>query len=64
MYILFIFYKLINKIIINQVISYWPSYGSSVGCIGPRLKGQYSRPRTRNWANTFGRGPIQPTEDQ
>ena len=45
MYLYFIyFYRLINKIAINQVISYWPSYGSSVGCIGPR-------PRTRNWAN-------------
>ena len=55
MYLNFIyFYKLINKIVINQVISYWPSYGSSLGCIGPRppASGQYSRPRTRNSANT------------
>ena len=53
MYLYFIhFYKLINKIVINQVISYWPNYGSSVGCIGPRPSDQYSRPRTRNWANT------------
>ena len=37
MYLYFIyFYKLINKIVINQVISYWPSYGSEVCCIGPR----------------------------
>ena len=42
--------KLINKIVINQVITYWPSYGFKVCCIGPR-PGQYSRPRTRNWAN-------------
>ena len=27
--------KLINKIVINQVISYWPSYRSSASCIGP-----------------------------
>ena len=26
---------LINKIVINQVISHWPSYGSSICCIGP-----------------------------
>ena len=37
MYLYFIyFYKLIKKNVINQVISYWPSYGSSVGYIGPR----------------------------
>ena len=30
--------KLINKIVINQVISYWPSYRSSASCIGPRLR--------------------------
>ena len=36
--------KLINKIVINQVISYWRSYGSSICFIG--------RPRTRKWANT------------
>ena len=37
MYLYFIyFYRLINKVVINQVISYWPSDGSSVGCIGPR----------------------------
>ena len=36
--------KLINKIVINQVISYWRCYGSSVCYIG--------RPRTRKWANT------------
>ena len=37
MYLYFIyFYKLINKIVINQLITYWPSYGSSIGCIGPR----------------------------
>ena len=41
------FYKLINKIVINQVISYWPSYRSSVCCIG-------SQPRT----NTADLGPI------
>ena len=48
------FYKLINKIVINQVISHWPSYGSSVDCIDPRpeASGQYSRPRSRNWVNT------------
>ena len=67
MYLYFIlyFFKLINKIVINQVISYWPSYGSSVGCIGPRISalgqysrsrtrkafGQNSRSRTRNWTN-------------
>ena len=28
--------KLINKNLINQVISYWTSYRSSVTCIGPR----------------------------
>ena len=41
--------KLINKIVINQVISFWPSYGSSICCIGPRL-----------WpgANTADLGPI------
>ena len=39
--------KLINKIVINQVISYWPSYRSSAGCLGPRLR----------------LGPIQQTED-
>ena len=40
--------------VINQVISYWPSYGSEVCCIGPRLKavGQYSRSRIRNRAKT------------
>ena len=27
--------KLINKIVINQVISYRHSYGSSICCIGP-----------------------------
>ena len=39
--------------VINQVISYWPNYGSEVCCIGPRPKamGQYSKSRTRNWAN-------------
>ena len=43
--------KLINKIVINQVISYWPSYVSSFCCIGawPSASGQYSRPRTHNW---------------
>ena len=30
--------NLINKIVINQVISYWPSYRSSASCIGPRLR--------------------------
>ena len=39
--------KLINKIVINQVISYWPSYRSSASCIGPRLR----------------LGPIQQTSD-
>ena len=39
--------KLINKIAINQVISYWPSYRSSASCIGPRLR----------------LGPIQQTSD-
>ena len=39
--------KLINKIVINQVISYWPSYRSSASCIGPRRS----------------RGPIQQTSD-
>ena len=40
--------------VINQVISYWPSYRSKVCCTGPRPKaeGQYSWPRTCNWANT------------
>ena len=38
---------LINKIVINQVISYWPSYRSSASCIGPRLR----------------LGPIQQTSD-
>ena len=33
--------------VINQVISYWPSYRSEVCCIGPRRS----------------RGPIQLTED-
>ena len=33
--------------VINQVISYWPSYRSEVCCIGPRRS----------------RGPIQQTED-
>ena len=41
------FYKLINKIVNNQVNSYWPSYRSSVCCIGPR-------PRT----NTADLGPV------
>ena len=39
--------KLINKIVINQVISYWPSYRSSASCIDPRLR----------------LGPIQQTSD-
>ena len=39
--------KLINKIVINQVISYWPSYRSSASCIGPRRS----------------LGPIQQTSD-
>ena len=26
--------RLINKIVINQVISYWPSYRSEVCCVG------------------------------
>ena len=39
--------KIINKIVINQVISYWPSYRSSASCIGPRLR----------------LGPIQQTSD-
>ena len=39
--------KLINKIVINQVISYWPSYRSSASYIGPRLR----------------LGPIQQTSD-
>ena len=43
----FFFYKLINKIVINQVISYWSSYRSWVCCIGPR-------PRT----NTAYLGPV------
>ena len=40
----------------NQVISYWPSYGSSICCTGPRpsASGQYSRPRT----NTADLGPV------
>ena len=57
MYLNFIyFYKLINKIVINQVISYWPSYGSSVGCIGPRsaVLALGLRPR----ANTVDLGPV------
>ena len=29
------FGQLINKNLINQVISYWTSYRSSVSCIGP-----------------------------
>ena len=36
MYLYFIYFYKFNKIVINQVISYWPNYGSSVGCIGPR----------------------------
>ena len=38
----------ISTFLVNQVISYWPSYGSEVCCIGPRPKavGQYSRSRT------------------
>ena len=46
--------KLITNIVINQVISYCPSYGSSVCFIGPRpsASGQYSRPQTCNWAST------------
>ena len=48
MYLYFIhFYKLINKIVINQVISYWPSYVSLDGCIGPQ-------PR----ASTADLGPV------
>ena len=39
--------KLINKIVINLVIWYWPSYRSSASCIGPRLR----------------LGPIQQTSD-
>ena len=41
--------------VINQVMSYWPSYGSSFCCIGPRPKAvsQYSRTRTRDWASTI-----------
>ena len=39
--------KLINKIVINQVISYWPSYRSSASCICTRLR----------------LGPIQQTSD-
>ena len=39
--------NLINKIVIYQVISYWPSYRSSASCIGPRLR----------------LGPIQQTSD-
>ena len=35
--------------VINQVISYWPSYRSEVCCIGPEAK-----PR----ANTADRGPV------
>ena len=31
----------------NKVISYWPSYRSSVSCIGPRP-----------WVNTADRGPV------
>ena len=48
MYLYFIyFYKLINKIVINQVISYWPSFRSSVDCIGLRPRG-----------NTADLGPV------
>ena len=34
--------------VIYQVISYWPSYGSAVCCIGrrPKAMDQYSRSRT------------------
>ena len=47
--------KLINKIVIYRVISYWLRYGSKVCCIGPRPKavGQYSRSRTRSCSNNF-----------
>ena len=40
----------------NEVISYWPSYGSSICCTGPRpsASGQYSRPRT----NTADLRPV------
>ena len=54
MYLYFIYlYKLIDKIVMNQVISYWRSYGSSVCCIGP----------IQQSLEAEGRGPIQPTED-
>ena len=41
------FWQLINKNLINQVISYWTSYRSSVSCIGPRP-----------WSNTANLGPV------
>ena len=34
----------INKIVINQVISYWPSYRSSASCIGPADLGPVTGP--------------------
>ena len=49
----FVHYLKLYYNIINQVILYWPSYGSSICCIGPRQKavGQYNRSRSRKWAN-------------
>ena len=39
MYLYFIyFYKLINKIVINQVISYWPSLISMLTWVEKELK--------------------------
>ena len=41
----FLYNKLINKIVINQVNFHWPSYRASVCCIGhqPSASDQYSR---------------------
>ena len=39
--------------VINQVISYWTSYRSSVSCIGPRPNNKLL-PRS----NTADRGPV------
>ena len=45
--------------VINQVFSYWPSYGSEVCCIGLRPKLAQLRVRgLLYWPEAEGRGPI------
>ena len=56
--------KLINKIVNNQVTSYWPSYRSEVCCIGPRRIAQLQVLGLLYWAsaspraNTANLGPV------